>query len=99
MPIQINVSSEKLQTENSFLQLEFFSDVSGGACLAGMSLFGGKNAPNTTPKCFQTQHRRRILEVEVPALKSAGEGRAGCCRAKVKGQNDTHWIIHTVGLI
>lgn len=64
MPILIIVSSEKLQMENSLLQFANFSDMSSAATLAGMSLFGGRNAPNTTPKCFQTQHHHRILEVQ-----------------------------------
>lgn len=75
MPIPIIVSSEKLQIENSLLQFAYFSDISSAASLAGMSLFGGKNAPNTTPKCFQTQHHHRILEVEVQALTQEGRER------------------------
>lgn len=61
--------------ENSLLQFAYFSDISSAATLAGMSLFGGKNAPNTTPKCFQTQHHHRILEVEVQALNQEGSQR------------------------
>lgn len=61
--------------ENSLLQFAYFSDISSAVSLAGMSLFGGKNAPNTTPKCFQTQHHHRILEVEVQTLNQEGRER------------------------
>lgn len=77
------------------------SQSNSGAWFTGMSLFGGKNAPNTTPKCFQTQHRRKILEVEVQALKT--QGRLKLVDAAhitgVKGQNDRHWIMHEVRFI
>lgn len=75
MPIPIIVSSENLQIENSLLQFAYFSDISSAASLVGMSLCGGKNAPNTTLKCFQTQHRHRLLEVEVQALNQEGRER------------------------
>lgn len=75
MPIPIIVSSEKLQMENSLLQFAYFSDISSAASLTGMSLFGGKNAPNTTPECFQTQQQHKILEVEVQALNQEGRER------------------------
>lgn len=65
-----------LQMENRLLQFACFSDISGAASLAGMSLFGGKNAPNTTPRCFQTQHRHIMPEVEVHALNQEGGGKA-----------------------